>query len=118
MRMGQNSPDFVTLKSNPEARFALVPLVEMEYQMALEAAASIDAPDNAYGVEYRDRTLQVYTLFHALREPDNPEQKAFQSVEQMLDPEIGLEPTDVNYLMDYYQRMIDFSSPSMEGLTD
>lgn len=118
MRMGQNAPDFVVLKSNPEARFALVPLVEAEYQQALEQAAAVPAADNAYGVELRDRTLQVFTLFHALREPDNPMVKAFESVDQMLNAEIGLEPVDVNYLMEYYQRMIDFSSPSLDGLDD
>lgn len=118
MRMGQNAPDFVSLKSNPEIRLAMVPLLEREYQMALEAAASYDVADNSYGTELRDRVLQVHTLFYALREPDNVESKAFPDMDAMLDPEVGLEPVDVNYLLDYYQRMVDFSSPAMDGLND
>lgn len=118
MRMGQNAPEFVRLRSNPEIRLAIVPLVEREYQWALEAAATYEIPDNGYGIELRDRTLQVHTLFYALREPDNVEQRVFPDIDAMLDPETGLEPVDINYLLEYYQRMVDFSSPALDGLTD
>lgn len=118
IRLGQAAPDFVPLKSNPDVRIALVPLTEAEYQQALEAAAMIDIPDNAYGIEVRDRTAQVHSLYHAIREPGDPSKKVFSSVESMLDPENGLEPIDINYLAEYYNRMIDFSSPTLEGLSD
>ena len=118
MRMGQEAPDFVTLRSNPEIRFALVPLTEREYQWTLDSAADIPAPENVYGVDLRDRTMQVTTLLYALRDPGNPEKRVFESLEQMLDEELGLEPTDINYLSECYQRMIDFSSPALDGLDD
>jgi hypothetical protein len=118
MRLGQSAPSYVTLPSNPEVRFAIVPLIEREYQLCLESVAGMDIPDNAYGVELRDRQLQLHTLWMALRDPDNPENKVFASVEAMLDEQLGLEPTDVNHLIEMYQREIDFSSPALEGLTE
>lgn len=118
MRMGQASPDFVSLKSNPEIRFALVPLIEKEYQQALEQAASLETADNGYGTELRDRVLQTTMLFFALREPDNATERAFSSHEQMLSEDYGLETVDINYLLEYYERMVDFSSPALEGLSE
>lgn len=118
MRMGQAAPSFVTLPSNSEIRFAIVPLIEREYQFCLESVAAMDIPDNAYGVELRDRQLQLHTLWMALRNPDNPMERVFESVEDMLDEELGLEPTDVNHLIEMYQREVDFSSPALEGLTE
>ena len=118
MRMGQEAPGYVSLLSNPEARFALVPLIESEYHLALEAVAQMNLPDNAYGGELMDRHLRLHTLRLALRDPDNPREMVFESVEQMLSEEIGLEPADVNHLLEMYQRETDFSSPALEGLTD
>lgn len=116
MRMGQEVADYAALKSNPEVRVALVPLMEKEYQQALEAAASWDVPDNAYGTEVRDRTLQVYTLLYAIRQVGNESERVFSSIEQMLDPDTGLEAVDVNYLSEFYTRMVEHSSPAYDGL--
>lgn len=118
MRMGQGAPEYVVLKSDPEIRMAIVPLTEAEYQQALDAAATLELPDNGYAIELRDRTLQVHTLLHALREIGDPARKVFGSTQEMLDEETGLQPIDVNYIMDEYQRMIDFSSPALDGLSD
>ena len=118
MRMGQAAPDYVTLPDRPSVGFALVPLIEREYQWTLEQAAAIPAPENVYGVDLRDRTMQVCTLLYALRLPDDHQQRAFESLEQMLDEELGLEPTEINYLSECYQRLVDFSSPSLDGLSD
>lgn len=118
MRLGQAAPDYVTLPDRPSIGFALVPLIEKEYQWTMEQAAAIPAPENVYGVDLRDRTMQVCTLLCALREPENHDKKAFESLEQMLDPELGLEPTEINYLSECYQRLVDFSSPVLDGLSD
>jgi len=118
MRMGQDAPDFVTLPDRPSVGFALVPLTEQEYQWTLEKAAAIPAPENVYGVDLRDRTMQVSTLLFALRHPDNHEKRVFDTLEEMLDGDVGLEPTEINYLSECYQRMVDFSSPALDGLDD
>jgi hypothetical protein len=118
IRMGQQAPDYVTLPDRPSIGFAMVPLIEKEYQWTLEQAADIPAPENVYGVDLRDRTMQVCTLLYCLRDPDNHERRVFDSLEQMLDPEVGLEPTEINYLSECYQRMVDFSSPAIDGLDD
>lgn len=115
IRMGQAAPNFVTLRSNEEVRMAMVPLLEREYQQSLDLAASMEAPDNPYGIEMRDRTLQVCTLMHALREPDDPSERVFATTNEVVD---NLEPTDINYLMENYTQMIEFSSPALDGVSD
>lgn len=115
MRMGQNVADFVTLRSNPEVRFAMVPLLEVEYEQAWAAAAAIDQPDNPYGTEIRDRTLKVHSLWYALRMPEDIEQKVFDSPEELAEE---LEDGDINQLGDEYQSLVDYASPAIDGLDD
>lgn len=115
MRMGQDAPELVTLPSAPEVQFALVPLTESEHNMAIMYAASIDAPDNVLGIEMRDRAEQIHSLWQALREPNDLEKRVFDSVDEMANL---LERIDLNNLGDYYLRMIDESSPSLDGLSD
>jgi len=112
MRLGQEAPEFVNLKSNPEIRVALVPLTEAE--MGLRAAMSLPAEDNAQGLMFRDRWQQVTDLWNALREPHDINKRVFESVEQMTEE---LEVIDINYLSDCYFRYIEDSSPELDGIT-
>jgi hypothetical protein len=115
MRLGQDAPEFVNLITNPEIRVALVPLTEAEYHIGLKAAMDLPAADNAQGMMYRDRWQQVTDVWNALREPHNPTQRVYESVEQMV---AELEHTDINYLSDMYLRMVEDSSPALDGVTD
>jgi len=115
MRLGQDAPEFVNLITNPEIRVALVPLTEAEYHIGLKAAMDLPAPDNQTGMIYRDRWQQVTDLWNALREPHNPNQRVYESVEQMV---AALEHTDINYLSDMYLRMVEDSSPALDGVTE
>ena len=115
MRLGQEAPDIVPLKTVPGVRVALVPLSEGEFAIALEQAAQVDAPDNAYGVEMRDRLLQQFTLVFAIRDPLDPSKRVFESVADMIKE---FEPLEINHLMDCYGRMVENSSPSIDGFTD
>lgn len=115
MRLGQEAPDIVPLLNVSEVRVAIVPLTEGEYDRALNAAAAIDAPENAYGVEARDRVLQQWTLLYALRDPTDPSKRIFESPEELT---TELEVSEINHLMEMYARTIENSSPAMDGLND
>jgi hypothetical protein len=115
MRLGQDAPEFVNLITNPEIRVALVPLTEAEYHIGLKAAMDLPAADNAQGMMYRDRWQQVTDVWNSLREPHNPTQRVYESVEQMI---AELEHTDINYLSDMYLRMVEDSSPMLDGVTE
>lgn len=115
MRMGQDAPDIVALKSRPEVRVALVPLTGKEDMQAWTAAAELDLSDNPYAIEVRDRVLKVNTLFHAIRLPDDVTTRVFPSAKQL---EEELEDLDINYLSERYQLLKADSSPALEGLDE
>jgi hypothetical protein len=115
MRLGQDAPEIVPLKTVPEVRVALVPLTEAQYHNALQSAASLDVAENAYGLEERDRILQVMTLLYAVRDPSDPSKQLFQTSEELTNE---FEAVEVNWLMDHYARMVDDSSPASEGFSD
>ena len=115
MRMGQEAPTLVSPPSAPEVRIAMVPLLEHEHEKALTEAASLELPDNPYGIDRRDRTLQAATLFYSLRDPEDIEQMAFPNAQKMVEV---LESADINHLLEEYSSMVDFSSPSIDGITD
>lgn len=112
--MGQDAPEIVALRSIPEIRVALVPLTEAEAHKGMMKAASVDAPDNMAGYQFRDRMHQIYDLYEAIRDPNDLSQHVFDSPEQMTEE---LEPVDINHLGDLYQRMIEDSSPALDGLS-
>jgi hypothetical protein len=115
MRLGQDAPEIVPLKTVPEVRVALVPLTEAQYHNALQSAASLDVAENAYGLEERDRTLQVMTLLYSVRDPSDPSKQLFQTADELSSE---FEAVEVNWLMDHYARMVDDSSPASEGFSD
>jgi hypothetical protein len=115
MRMGQDAPEFHELRSEPDVRVALVPLTEYEHEQGLRLAALLDIPDNPVGFEMRDRWNQVCDLAYAIREPNDPVQRMFESPEEL---SYALTADDVNFLGEMYMRMMDYSSPALEGLSD
>lgn len=115
IRMGQDAPEWATIPSMPEIRVALVPLLERETQLSLAAAAGVEAPDNALGMQYRARVAQQWDVWQAVRDIDNPDEFIWKSVEQMNE---FLEPDDVDALHDQLAVLMDYASPSLEGLTE
>jgi hypothetical protein len=115
MRLGQDAPEFVTLRSDPEIRMVLVPLTEAEYQFGLTSAMNLPAEDNEVGRMYRDRWQQVTDMWNALREPYDVSKRVFNSVQEMVE-ELGAD--DINHISECYFRMVDDSSPALDGVTD
>lgn len=115
MRHGQATYEIVELFSDPEIRFALVPLLEVEYHQALDAAAHVVAEDNIAGIVRRERAQNCALLWLSLREPDDPGKKAFID---MSDMEATLDVTDIDYLLDKFQEMAEKSNPSIEGISE
>lgn len=115
MRMGQDAPEFIDIPSKPEIRVVQVPLTEREAQIGVMAAASIKVEDNAAGLQLRNRTAIASDVWHSLRDPDNPEKRVFDSVDEMVDE---LDPSDIDYLADGLAMLMEYASPSVDGLSD
>lgn len=115
MRLGQESPVMTSAKSAPEVRFAMVPLTEAEHELSLAEAAAIEAPENDYGVEMRDRVLKANHMFHSLRNPDEIKEKIFSGWKEVSEV---LEFADLEYLGDEYAAMMHDQSPAYDGMTD
>lgn len=122
MRMGQAYWEPLTLPSlkaqnGDPIRLAQVPLTEAETQQGIVAAASVDIPatNNLAEITVRNRAAQVSDVWYSLRDPDDLSQKAFESVEEMVDT---LEPTDVDIAVDSLAMMMDYASPSLDGLSE
>jgi hypothetical protein len=105
----------VALKSAPEVRMAMVPLTEAEHELSLAEAAAIDAPENEYGVEMRDRVLKSNHLYHALRAPEDVTQKVFNSWRECAEL---FELADLEYLGEEYAAMVHDSSPAFDGMDE
>lgn len=115
IRMGQDAPEWGHIPSMPEIRIALVPLLERESQASLAAAAGIEVADNALGMQVRARTAQQWDVWQACRKLEEPDKYVWDSVEQMTE---FLEPDDLDALHDQLSVLMDYASPSLEGLTD
>lgn len=115
IRMGQDAPEWGHIPSMPEIRVALVPLLEKETQASLAAAAGVEAPDNALGMQFRARVAQQWDVWQAVREIDTPDKLLWQSVDQM---EEMIEPDDLDSLHEQLTVLMDYASPGLEGLTE
>lgn len=114
MRMGQDVCDFVSIPSDSEIRFAIVPLTEAEYTQALEKVANMVVPDNLAGAQLQDRRRAQEILIRAIREESDLTQQIFTSVDGLL---AVIEVNDVDVLIDAYNQMTARSSPSIEGIS-
>lgn len=115
MRLGQAVCQVETLVSDPEIRVALIPLTEAEYDIAMQMAAAVNAPENIAGAALRDRREQREVLVYSLRSPDNLDQRLFDSDEELSEV---LEAADVTHLSDAYLELMQNSAPSIGILTD
>lgn len=113
MRLGQDACDFVTLTSDPEVRFAIVPLTEAEYYQALEKVAEMTVPDSLAGAQLQDRRRAQEILVRAIREEFDLTKQVFQRVDELL---AVVDVNDIDELVDGYNAMTARSSPSIEGI--
>jgi len=117
MRMGQAVVEPTEIPSMAEAgiRIGLVPLTEQESQQGLVAAAALDVPDNYAGINARNRLAAQCDVWNASRLIEDPSQKIWQSVEQMVEE---LQPSDIDFLFDKLTLLQDFASPAFDKLSD
>jgi hypothetical protein len=109
MRLGAAAGRIEALPSQPEIKVAIVPLTEAEHEQCLEAITAMEAPENLIGAMSRDRRNQNEALFRALRDPENLEQRAFDSREEMQE---ALEIQDTNHLMDVLLEISESDNPA------
>lgn len=113
MRLGQAVCAYVTLPSDPEIRFALVPLSDAEAENALVLAAQMDVPDNVAGLMARDHRQKIELLASSVRDPEKLDNRLYRDGNEL---QQELEEGDVNALYDEYLEMSEKSNPSMEGI--
>lgn len=115
MRMGQEAPEYPELLAHPEVRIAMVPLSERETQAGMIYASSLNVPDNSAGINARNRAAVESDVWNSLRDPSNLDAKVFESIEDMVE-ELG--PEEIDHLADHLTVLMDYASPSGDGLTD
>jgi len=115
MRLGQEAPEFPALLAHPEIRVAMVPLAERDTQAGVIYAASLGFPDNAAGLQASNRAVVHSDVWHSLRDPDDLTRKVFPSIEALVD-ELG--PEEIDHLADHLTLLMDYASPTADGLTD
>jgi hypothetical protein len=109
MRLGAAAGRVEALPSQPEVKVAIVPLTEAEHEQCLEAVTNMEAPENLIGAMARDRRNQNEALFRAMRDPENLENRAFDTREEMQEV---LEIQDTNHLMDILLEVSETDNPA------
>jgi hypothetical protein len=115
MRLGQAVGEIVALPSDPEVKFAIVPLTEAEHEQCLQVITNLTVPDSMIGAMRIERRGQTEGLFRALRDPENLEERAFDSWEEMIE---SLEIADVNLLHDTLLEISETDNPSPGQFTE
>jgi hypothetical protein len=113
MRLGQAAWEPVNLISDPEQRFALVPLTEAEYEDAMTLAASAFVPENIAGAALRDRIEQTGVVLKAVRNFKDHTELIFDDIDDLIE---ALEPQDINHIYDTYVEMTSTVTPMDEGV--
>lgn len=114
MRMGQEAAELEEIPSLDGIRVAQVPLVERESQAGLIRAANLDVVDNSAGMQARNRAAVESDVWHSCREPGDLTKMVWESVDEMVEE---LEPSDIDYLFDKLTILMEYASPSLDGLT-
>lgn len=119
LRLGQQAFEWIEFESlraddGSPIRFAQVPLTEAETQHGLIEAANLNVEDNMAGIALRNRRAQTIDVWNSLRMPDDVSVKAFESPDEMA---ATLEPNEIDFAVDSLTTLMEFSSPSIEGLT-
>lgn len=115
MRLGPAAGNIISLLSEPDVSLAIVPLTEAQHEQCLEIITHMDAPDSIVGAGLRDRRNAQEILFRALRNPDNLDEQAFETREEMLEV---LEVGDLNHLLDAYFEMSESDNPQIAEFTN
>lgn len=115
MRNGQDVPERVDIPSMPGIGACLVPLTEAESQRGIVAAADLNVNDNQAGMMARERAATISDIWHALREPGDPDRRVFDSPEDMT---ATLVPTDIDHLADKLVLLQDYASPAIDGMSE
>jgi tetrahydromethanopterin S-methyltransferase subunit A len=115
MRLGQAVCDIVPLPSDPEIRFAIVPLTEAEYMRVLSEISQLHLPDDLAGVTVKDRVRAQWTIVYAVREPDDLTKRVYDNLTEMLD---DIDVGDLDELISRYNEMTEKASPSLEGIPE
>ena len=115
MRLGKAVCEMVELASDPEIRIALVPLTDAEFQNSLMTAAQANVTEisSTHEVFYRDRVQKCAILLASAREPDDLKKPFFESLSEVTQ----LDYNDITDMFSYYEQMMDFSSPSLDGVS-
>lgn len=114
MRLGQQACEVVVLQSDPEIRFALVPLTEGEYRRAIEAAEKLPVGDGMPGNVVRERVQTEMILYFSAREFNNLAVRFFDNEADVME----LEHHDINYAWNLYLEMTATISPSLVGMSE
>jgi hypothetical protein len=113
--MGQEAAEPVDIPSMPGIRVNLVPLTEAESQAGLIRAASLDVLDNSAGIQARNRAAVESDVWNAIRDMGDATKKVWATPEEMVDE---LEAADVDYIFDQLTLLMEYASPSMDGLSE
>lgn len=113
MRLGQSAYEIEHLISDPEIRVALVPLIDVDAENALLAAARMDIPDNVAGMMARDHRQRVELLACSVRDPQDLEKKIYRDGTEL---QSELEEADIVHLYDRFLEMQENSNPSIDGI--
>lgn len=116
MRLGQDVGEIHDILTLPGKQVFIVPLLDYEYDLALERAEKLIVDDsNSAGLMRRQRAFEREQLVLALRHPKDIHRKAFADSEEMMKV---LDMVDINYLYEQFVLMTDKSSPSIDGFTE
>lgn len=115
MRLGKAVCEIVEFLSDPEIRLALVPLTDAEFQNSLVQAAQANVTEisSTHEVILRDRVQKCAIILSAARETDDLTKPFFESMLEVT----SLDANDINHVFSYYEQMMEFSSPSLEDLS-
>lgn len=116
MRLGQATFTPVELVSDPEIRFALVPLTGAERLNATAMAAELNVGDNVAGLMARDHVQKVEILAASIRDPKNLSEKIFRDGDDLQTGEDGLLDVDIDHVYDAYLEMTENSNPQVDGI--
>lgn len=114
MRLGQRACEIVTMPSDPEVRFALVPLTEGEYRRSLEIADQIEATTGNSGALVKSQVQKEMVLFFSAREMRDLSVPFFTNEADISD----LDQIDVEHAFDIYLEMTAQISPSLMGMSE
>lgn len=119
MRQGQLAFEYIEFDSlvgdsGDKVRLAQIPINESEAQRGIIEAANLGVADNYAGMTARNRAAMLSDVWHSLRDPSDLTKMAFESIEEMAD---ALEPTEIDKGIDCLAMLMDYASPSIDGLS-